>query len=159
MDEDAARLELLKIELQSIQTGIRSLDTTLFQIKGWCVTVVVAVAGFALSNNNAALLLIGFGAIMSFWLIDAHHKALQRVFIERNLLIENEFAKSDVSEALNRMRVLGTSLAFVDAHELGELRRFKKRISDVASEARRPLTFGIYLFLAALLVLQALIIT
>jgi hypothetical protein len=86
--ETSAQLELLKVELASIQGGIRGLDTILFQIKGWCVTTCVAVAGVALAAKSPELLLAAVGAIIGFWLVDAHYKPVQRVFIERDAHIE-----------------------------------------------------------------------
>ncbi len=47
MTEPEARLALLQTELSGLQESIRSLDNTMFQIKGWCVTASLAIGGFA----------------------------------------------------------------------------------------------------------------
>jgi hypothetical protein len=55
MTEEDARLALLQVELNGIQSSIRSLDTIDFQIKGWCVTTGLAVGGFAVAYKKPAL--------------------------------------------------------------------------------------------------------
>ena len=59
MTEEDARLALLLAELNSIQSAIRSMDTTMFQIKGWCVTAALAIGGFAVAYGKPGLLIVG----------------------------------------------------------------------------------------------------
>src|SRR5688572_5681293 len=87
MTETQAKFELLKIELQSIQTGIRGIDTILFQIKGWCVTVTLAIAGIALTSERRALILLGLTSVLCFWIVDAQFKTSQRVHMKRDGVI------------------------------------------------------------------------
>ena len=62
MTEEDARLALLLAELNALQDQLRDYDTRLFQIKGWCVTVSLAVGGFAAVYHRPALLAVGAGA-------------------------------------------------------------------------------------------------
>jgi hypothetical protein len=53
MTEEEARLELLKTELNAVQSCIQSFETIVFQIKGWCVTAALAIGGFAISSKSS----------------------------------------------------------------------------------------------------------
>jgi hypothetical protein len=77
MTEEDARLALLQTELGSIQSAIRSLDVIVFQIKGWCVTVALAAAGFAAAYSKTGLLFVGAGAIVGFYL-ECYSKVLDK---------------------------------------------------------------------------------
>jgi hypothetical protein len=55
VEEQDARLALLQTELNNIQSSIRALDTTILQIKGWCVTASLAIGGFAVTRQGALL--------------------------------------------------------------------------------------------------------
>src|ERR1700722_15478051 len=90
MTEEEARLELLKTELNSIQSSIQNLDTIIFQIKGWCVTATLAIGGFAVSSRAPALTLIGIAAVMGFFLVNCQFKTIQRKFITRNAALASE---------------------------------------------------------------------
>lgn len=78
MTEEEMRFALLLHELQSIQQGIRAMETATFAIKGWCVTVAAALVGIALSQNQISILSAALIAIITFWLLDAHFKSLAR---------------------------------------------------------------------------------
>ena len=94
MDEQDGRLRLLESELTANDGCIRSYDTTSFKVKGWCVTVTRAVAGFAASGHKS-LLVIGVVAVVGFWLLDAQIRAIQREFINRNKRIARASARRD----------------------------------------------------------------
>ena len=84
MDEAEARFELLKGEIEAVRSGIRSLDEVLVQVKSWCVTVTSAVAVAAVTVDVPAILWVGVGAAIVFWLVEAQFKSVQRTFIERD---------------------------------------------------------------------------
>jgi hypothetical protein len=72
-------LGLLQIELASIQAGISGLDIILFQIKGWCVTATLTLAGLCRNwTTSGVLLFVGVGAVVGFWLLDCQFKSIQR---------------------------------------------------------------------------------
>jgi hypothetical protein len=167
-DETAARFDLLKIELATIQGGIRGIDSILFQVKGWCVTVCVAVAGVALSQKSAVLTAVAGAAVVGFWLVDAHYKSLQRVFITRDNAIEDALKEVGPLAALRSgsLRVPATASRFRDhpdrqynpqATRLDQKVKIEMRL--LWAEARLPLTFGLYVVLGLLLGSLALVIT
>jgi hypothetical protein len=63
--EPDVRLALLQVELASLESGIRGFDTIAFQVKGWCVTATLAIAGFAVSGRKR-LLIVGAVAVVGF---------------------------------------------------------------------------------------------
>src|ERR1700758_5278970 len=100
MTEEEARLELLKTELNAIQSSIQSLDTIVFQIKGWCVTVVLAVGGFAVSSHAPGLTLVGMAAVIGFFLLNCQFKTIQRKFINRNAALAAEVCSIGIMQVL-----------------------------------------------------------
>src|SRR5215467_13861551 len=100
MTEEDARLALLQTELSSLQEVIRSLNTTETQIKGWCVTASLAIGGFAVAYHKPALLLVGVGAVLGFWLINSQVKMWQRLYAIRNHSIGCELGATGVMEVL-----------------------------------------------------------
>lgn len=152
-----ARFELLKLELASIQSGIRGLDSILFQIKGWCVTVCVAIAGATIARGSAELLIASGGAVCGFWLVDANYKSIQRVFIDRDLQIERAVASRDPLSVLNSgaLTVPGLASAFRTDDNMGTKGKMTLGLTRIHKEALLPITFGFYLMLLILLSLLA----
>lgn len=74
MTEEDARFELLKTELNAVQSSIQNLDTIVFQIKGWCVTAALAIGGLATSSHTPALALVGIAAVAGFFLVNCQFK-------------------------------------------------------------------------------------
>ena len=149
MNEEAARFELLKQELDHLDSGIRSFDAILFQVKGWCVTATVAIASVAVTTSRASVLAVALGAILGFWLLDGLHKFLQRRFIDRNTDIEMALHAGTVADVLNSnlLRIPNLTGAFARNND------FRSRLSAWMCELGRPLVYSLYLMLAALVLL------
>jgi len=150
-DEAKARFELLKQELDHVDSGIRGFDSILFQVKGWCVTATVAIAGVALTTRQVAVLVIALGAIGGFWLMDGLYKAMQRLFIDRNREIEQALSEGTLAEVLRsgRLRIPGLAGQF-GAAATTTPDTVKRRFSGLLRELRGPLLYGLYLMLAVL---------
>ena len=161
MTEEDARLALLQTELNSIQAGIRSLDTTLFQIKGWCVTAALAIGGFAVAYRKPALLIVGIGAVIGFYLVDCQFKLIQRAFITRNRLIDAELKTTGIMPFLKgagTIEVAGTTNLQWSRSNGPYTRRAVRYLSDLWLEARSPSVFGLYLFILASLIIETAIL-
>ena len=160
-DEMSAQFDLLKLEMTSIQAGVRGIDAILFQVKGWCVTICVASAGLALTTKTIGLLAVGTGAALGFWLVDAHYKSVQRVFIERDAVIETALAGKDPIAVLRDGGLivpgLGSAFRTDDSFTFGQKVRLEVR--RLWREARLPLTFGVYLVILVLLGTLAVVAT
>jgi hypothetical protein len=162
MTEEEARLELLKTELNAIQSSIQSLDTIVFQIKGWCVTVVLAVGGFAVSSRAPGLTLVGMAAAIGFFLLNCQFKTIQRKFINRNAALAAEIGSIGIMQVLK-----GAGTLKITGAAIPEFRRttglpfggwIRSVFSELGYEARLANTFSLYLFLLACLSLEAIIL-
>src|SRR5580704_7232064 len=145
MTEEDARLALLLTELNSIQAAIRSLDTIDFQIKGWCVTTSLAVGGFAVAYHRPALLIVGVGALLGFFLVNCQFKHFQRAFIERNYVIDAELKHSGVMQVLSGaggVDIVGTAAPDWKVPGTSKLRFVRHQFAGVLLEARLPNTFS-----------------
>ena len=151
MTEEDARFTLLQIELNSIQSAIRGFDTILFQIKGWCVTTALAIGGFAVVYHKPALLLIGMGAVVGFFIMNCQFIGIERVFINKNKLIDSEL------RAWNPREFLKTGGSQDDRTGTPVPGSRKQSAREVAIawysvflfEARKPSTFSLYLLILA----------
>lgn len=158
MTEEDARLALLQAELNGIQNSIRSLDTVDFQIKGWCVTTGLAVAGFSVAYKKPVLLLVGMAAIVGFYMVNCQFKAIQRAFIRRNRRIDSEIKKDGIMQFLSddsSLDVAGTAMPEwrTSGHSI-----LRSNIEEMIYEAVLPNTFTLYLFIFICLLAEACIL-
>jgi hypothetical protein len=162
MTEEDARLELLKTELHAVHSSIQGFDTIVFQIKGWCVTVALAVGGFAVSSHTPALTLVGIVAVIGFFLLNCQFKAIQRAFIRRNAELARELGSIGIMQVLKgagTLEIIGAAVPhFNHAAALSLEDRFRAMVSQLWHEARLPNTFTLYVFLLACLALEAIIL-
>lgn len=157
MDELEAKFLLLQQEMDAIQQGIRACSAGLFQIKGWCVTVATLTAGAAVNTGQGRFLLVGVAASIAFWLVDAHFKALQRVFIKRDNHIEQVLSQKPVLVALESGDLATPRLAsaFPAAFPpgAGPVRRLLWELRMLCAEARLPISYNVYAFVVLCLLI------
>ena len=162
MTEEQARLELLKTELNTVHSSIQSLDTIVFQIKGWCVTVVLAVGGIAVSSHAPALTLVGMVAVIGFFLLNCQFKTIQRKFIRRNAALAAEVGNLGIMQVLKgagTLKITGAAVPeFSRTTGLPFGEKIRSAFSELGYEARLANTFSLYLFLLACLSLEAIIL-
>jgi hypothetical protein len=159
--EEDARLALLQTELNAVQNAIRSQDSIIFQIRGWCVTASLAIGGFAVAYHKAALLVIGIGATIGFFLVECQFKLVQRAFINRNYAIDSELKNTGVMEVLKgagRLQIVGTSIPMWTEREASGSRRARVFLGGILREARLPQAFGLYLFILVCLIAEAIVL-
>jgi hypothetical protein len=162
MDDGAARLALLQGELASIESSIRGFDAIAFQVKGWCVTTSLAIAGIAVTGHQQ-LILIGAGSVLGFWLLDSQNRSIQRVFIDRAKTIRENIRKNGIAKVLaghSDLAILGSPDVVTGAipsrgHFRLAIGRYTHRI---LYEAVQVHTMSLYLFLLTCLCVEALII-
>jgi hypothetical protein len=159
--EEQARLELLKIELQGVQSSIQSLDGIVFQIKGWCVSAALAIGGFAVSTHTPGLTLIGLVAVIGFYFINCQFKAIQRAFIRRGGAIDAELKAVGIMQVLKgagNFEIVGTAIPALVQPSSSYSERIRFAFSGIWHEARLPNTFTLYLFLFVTLAAEAIIL-
>jgi hypothetical protein len=83
------KLEILLKEWDQCQIGIARFDTLLFNIRTWSISIFSAILAGSISLNRPHLMLVALAPTMLFWLVDAHNKRFQRVFIDRYRQIED----------------------------------------------------------------------
>jgi hypothetical protein len=162
MDESAARLALLQGELVSIESSIRGFDTIAFQVKGWCVTTALAIAGIA-AAGHPQLLLVGVGSVVGFWLVDSQNRSIQRVFIDRAKTIRESIRKDGIAGVLagqSDLSILGSPDIITGAMPTrGQFGLYSRRYSHrILYEAVQVHTMSLYLFLLLCLCVEAVII-
>jgi hypothetical protein len=162
MTEEDARFALLQTELNAIQSAIRGIDTIVFQIKGWCVTASLAIGGFAVAYNKPALLLIGGGAVVGFFIVNCQFKGIQRVFIDKNVSIDSALRAADIMDFLkdgNSPKIVGTALPVWKSRASSSRERMRRYLAVLRTEGLLPNTFSLYLFILVCLVTEALLLS
>ncbi len=84
------KLDLLKIEIETINGAILNKDENTRQIKNWAITLWLGATGFAatkhLADPNATTAVWALATVaipVSFLLLELHHRRIQRKFIWR----------------------------------------------------------------------------
>jgi hypothetical protein len=161
LTEEDARLVLLQTELNAIQSGIRGLDTIMFQMKGWCVTASLAIGGFAVAYHKPALLIVGAGAVVGFYVVTCQFKLIQRAFIKRNQAIESELRATGLMQVLKgagNLEILGTTPLERNGSGSSYSERMRSILPAFWDEARSPNAFSLYLFILVCLAVEAIIL-
>ena len=70
------------------QQRISALDTNMITIRGWTITVTVAIAGISLSQHHRSLLLVAAIGTMLFGLLDLLYRRTQLLHASRADKIE-----------------------------------------------------------------------
>ncbi len=66
--------------LKMIQSVIDRMSRASFSLKGWSVTVAVALLGFSAKDSDRAFALLAIYAIIAFAGLDAYYLALERIY-------------------------------------------------------------------------------
>ena len=82
------RLEILKQEIDNLQSSIRNYNNILYLIKGWSITIFSGLIALAIQQNNEKIILISIPTVLMFWLIETLARIVQRHFIARYHKIE-----------------------------------------------------------------------
>lgn len=89
------QIDLLKVEIETINTSIRQMDEICKNIKQWTITLWTAAVGGAIVTEDFRRFLILTAAIPAlFWFVDTWYRRIQRYFIWRSREI-GEFLNSD----------------------------------------------------------------
>lgn len=153
LDQTAARLELVRLEIEQHQQAIRTLDTIMFQIKGWAVTVGLASAGLTLTLQRSAIAVLAIFATVAFLAIDAQRKSVQRRSIDRCLEIERVLMSSSLVDALQPQ----SGLVVPQLTHTFSGPKHGSRSPRFMRELARPPVFAIYVGVIVVLGLVALV--
>src|SRR4051812_24955470 len=82
------QLEMLKLEIDVVNTTIRQMDDISKSFKEWTITLWAASVGGALVKPGLDRFVWATAAIpLLFWIVDSYHRVIQRRFIWRSLTI------------------------------------------------------------------------
>lgn len=78
------QLEILKAEIETINSAIRQMDTMTEKIKNWTVLIWAAAIGAAITREELNNYIVFTAAIpLAFWFVDGWYRRIQRRFIWR----------------------------------------------------------------------------
>jgi hypothetical protein len=105
------QLELLNVELKSIDGAIRQHDAIAMSVKNWAVVTWTASLGFSL-KEPALLQFIGYTAVIPlvFWFVDGSFRRIQRTFIARVEQISAYLNSNEFKEAATTGATIGIPL-------------------------------------------------
>ncbi len=66
--------------LEFIQNTISRMGGNLFILKGWAVTLVIALFTFIAKENNGVFILFAFVILITFWIIDGFYLSRERCY-------------------------------------------------------------------------------
>ena len=84
MDKLQYQLEILKLEIDTINGSIRQMDAMTEKIKNWAIVTWAAATGATITTANLNRYIAFTAAIpLAFWFVDAWYRRIQRRFIWR----------------------------------------------------------------------------
>ncbi|HEX7154436.1 MAG TPA: hypothetical protein VF618_23320 [Thermoanaerobaculia bacterium] len=127
--EDAAlnyQLEMLKVEIETINSTIRQMDDISKSLKEWTVTIWAASVGGALATNGLSRYVWATSAIpILFWIVDSYHHVVQRRFIWRGLEVMDFLNDERLTESFRQKRIVGFAVFDVGARRFRDPRFYK----------------------------------
>lgn len=79
--------------LEMVQAVIARLSNSAFVVRGWAVTVVGLLSGFAINSSNWQLALVSAATTVAFWGLDTYFLRAERLFRELYDAIRDEQAE------------------------------------------------------------------
>ena len=80
--------------LEFIQAVINRMAGNSFLLKGWSVTLIVALFALAAKDANSKYIIVAYLPVFAFWLIDAYFLYQERLFVA----LYNEVRSKDVAD-------------------------------------------------------------
>lgn len=118
-------LELVELDYNQTSEFVRGVLSTATTIRGWAITIWLALAGFSVQQDQWVLSTLGVVVAASFFVVDAYHLSLYRHGLNHLQSLERLYA--DYYGALSRAEfdpeVLDEFLIDLEAHRFGFYRR------------------------------------
>ena len=145
------QFELLKQEIDVLQTSIRNYDSMVMEVKKWAVAIYSGFLVIKLNSENAKILAYGLISIFLFWLIDSILKSIQGCYIKRFAEIER-FLNSEHF----RTSIDAGEIKSIQVPDISSQFRVtpKNKIRDIMTHGFR---FHNYLLYLAMLVLSGIL--
>jgi hypothetical protein len=147
-------LKLVELDYDQTSEFVRGILSTATTIRGWAITIWLALAGFSVQQDEWILSMLGLLVVSIFYLVDAYHLNLYRQGLTHLQSLERLYA--DYYGALARSDfdpgALDEFLIDLEAHRFGFFRRLAP-FSVQLSLSARPRVF--VLMYAAMMVTSA----
>jgi hypothetical protein len=144
-------LDLVKVDYERTSEFTRGVLATAATIRGWAVTIWLALSGFAVQQDDSVLALLGIAVLVSFYAADAYHMGLYRQGLRHLAQLERLFG--EYYGALSRLdaddEAIDDFLIDLEAHRFGFYRQLEP-FSLRRSLDARPRVF-VVLYVALLL--------
>ena len=155
------KLDLLKKELDLISSVIGRYDSILFQIKGWAITLWIAVVGFGLQGRLITVFILAFFIPVLFCFIELEFKRIQRQYIFRGNKLEKFLRNDDQLTKAFEERKIPENPGVWDpnAHDIGKLSETKKEYEKKISRwtiLRFPNVYLFYMIIITLTIVALL---
>lgn len=82
------RLDILRQDWDLCATRIATYDSIMFNIKGFAISLVLALSAVSFETSNAGFIMAAMIGCLPFYLLDARYRGLQLIFTERCRLLE-----------------------------------------------------------------------
>lgn len=105
------QLDLLKSEIETINSSIRQMDDITKSVKEWTVGIWAASVGGALVTPRFTVYAGVTAAVpLLFWFVDTWYRRIQRKFIWRSIVISKFLNGSDLVSSFERGQIAGITL-------------------------------------------------
>lgn len=124
------QLELLKVEIDQINSSIRQMDEMTKSIKYWAIVTWTISLGATLDRPSLSPF-VGLTAIIPlfFWLIDAAYRRIQRRFVYRIEQISKFLNDTRLKQSFEEQRLIGFQVLDPTAKKSRNDPEYKKFVS------------------------------
>ena len=146
------QLDILKIEIETVNASIRQMDKMGESIKNWAILIWAAATGASITQDKLNLYIILTAAIpLAFWLVDTWYRRIQRKFIWRSIQISKFLNDERLSRSFEQQQMVDFNL-FDPKSRLDKTGKYEKFVGWRRVMMFRSLSL-LYLSLAAMSVL------
>ena len=100
------QLDILKLEIETINSAIRQMDVMTEKIKNWTIVIWAAATGAAITDRDLNRYIAFTAAIpLAFLFVDAWYRRIQRRFIWRTNQISAFLNDARLAESFNKQEI------------------------------------------------------
>jgi hypothetical protein len=105
------QLEILKLEIETVNAAIRQMDEITKNVKQWAIALWTAALGGALTTGDLRQYAGTTAAIpLLFWLVDTWHRRIQRKFIWRSIQISKFLNDGRLEQSFTEAHIVNFDL-------------------------------------------------
>lgn len=102
------QVDLLKVEIETINASIRQMDDISKNVKQWAITLWTAAVGGAIATEGLRRFLFLTAAIpLLFWFVDTWYRRIQRRFIWRSMEIGEYLNSESFARSITEKKLIG----------------------------------------------------